>query len=182
VSIKQNHPKARSISCIFTEVLSYHSGPRQGPGTLGIDVTSIIQASKEIAVPARVVDFGWVLCRMPIEDTLFSFTDSQRQLIPVWTGFNIQQNFPQFIQCCRDLYKLLTNSDNMMSLLFSIKRSTPLRCCGRTRISFRDWLSGLALFTPSVPCCYWQTIWRCRACATTELDTRIRYTHSLLMM
>lgn len=92
MSIKQNHPKARSISCFSTEVLPYHSGPRQGPGTLGIDVTSIIQDSKEIAVPARVVDFGWVLCRMPIEDTLFSFTDSQRQVIPAWTGFNMLRN------------------------------------------------------------------------------------------
>lgn len=92
MSIKQNHPKARSISCISTEVLPYHSGTQQGPGTLGIDVTSIIQASKEIAVPARVVDFGWVLCRMPIEDTLFSFTDSQQQVIPAWTGFNTLRN------------------------------------------------------------------------------------------
>ena len=65
----------------------------------------------------------------------------------------VPQSFPQFIQCCRDLYKLLTSSDNMMSLSFSIKRSTQrlLRCCGKTRISFNDWLSGLALFTPSVP-------------------------------
>ena len=52
----------------------------------------MIQASKEIAVPARVVDFGWVLCRMPIEDTLFSFADSQRQVIPAWTGFNMLRN------------------------------------------------------------------------------------------
>lgn len=68
MSIKQHHPKARSITCISTDVLPYHSGPRQGPGALQIDVNSIIQTSSEIAVPARLVDFGWVLCRMRIED------------------------------------------------------------------------------------------------------------------
>lgn len=87
--INQNRSKNRSVTCIFTDVLPYHSGPRQGPGTLEIDVTVIKQASPEVAVYARVIDFGWMLCRMPIEDTLFSLADSQRQVIPAWTGFNM---------------------------------------------------------------------------------------------
>lgn len=87
--INQNRSKNRSVTCIFTDVLPYHSGPRQGPGTLEIDVTVIKQASPEVAVYARVIDFGWMLCRMLVEDALFSLADSQRQVIPARTGFNM---------------------------------------------------------------------------------------------
>ena len=85
----QNRSKNRSISCISTDVLPYHSGPRQGPDALEIDVTTIKQASPKIAVYARVIDFGWILCRIPIEDTLFSLAQNQRQVIPAWSGFNV---------------------------------------------------------------------------------------------
>ena len=88
-SNNQNHSKNRSISCISTDVLPYHSGPRQGPDALQIDVTTIKQASPEIADYARVIDFGWILCRMPIENTLFSLAQNQRQVIPAWSGFNV---------------------------------------------------------------------------------------------
>ena len=63
-SNNQNRSKKRSISCISTDVLPYHSGPRQGPDTLETDLTTIKQASPEIAAYARVIDFGWILCRM----------------------------------------------------------------------------------------------------------------------
>ncbi|XP_078353866.1 uncharacterized protein LOC144638547 [Oculina patagonica] len=89
ISNNQNRSKNRSITCISTDVLPYHSGPRLGPGTLEIDVNSIKQASPEVAVYARVIDFGWILCRMPIEDTLFSSAENERQVIPAWSGFNM---------------------------------------------------------------------------------------------
>ena len=85
-SNNQNRSKKRSISCISTDVLPYHLGPRR----LKIDLTTIKQASPEIAAYARVIDFGWILCRMPSKDTLFSLEDNQRQVIPAWSGFNIK--------------------------------------------------------------------------------------------
>ena len=55
-----------------------------------IDPTTIKQAFPEIAAYTRLIDFGWILCRMPIKDTLFSLEDNQRQVIPAWLGFNIK--------------------------------------------------------------------------------------------
>ena len=89
MSINQNRSKNRSITCIPTDVLPYHSGPRKGPSMLAIDVATVTQASPEVTAYARIIDFGWMLCRRPIEDTLFSATESQRQVIPAWTGFNM---------------------------------------------------------------------------------------------
>lgn len=88
IPVNRNRPKNRSITCIPTDVLPYHPGPRQGPSTIDMDVSMVTQASPEVAAYARVIDFGWILCRMPIAGTLFSLADSQCQVIPAWTGFN----------------------------------------------------------------------------------------------
>lgn len=37
---------------------------------------------------AKLVDFGWMLCRLSFEDTLFD-CQGQEQVIPAWTGFNV---------------------------------------------------------------------------------------------
>ena len=79
----------RSITCIPSDVLPCHSGPRKGPSMLAIDVATVKQASPEVTAYPRIIDFGWMLCRRPIEDTLFSATESQRQVIPAWKGFNM---------------------------------------------------------------------------------------------
>lgn len=76
-SVNHNRSKNRSITCIPTDVLPYHSGPRRGPNSLNIDVSTVTQASPDAAAYARVIDFGWMLCRQPIEDTLFSCRQSR---------------------------------------------------------------------------------------------------------
>ena len=121
MSIKQHHPKARSITCIFSDVLPYHSGPCQGPGALEIDVNSIIQTSSEIALPARLVDFGWVLCRMRIEDNLSSIADSQRQLISAWTGFNTLRNENSIPRECSISYcQVIEASPTELSTVYTV--------------------------------------------------------------
>ena len=47
-------------------------------------------SNPDIRAYARSIDFGWMLCRQPIEDNLFPFASDQSQVIPAWTGFNIK--------------------------------------------------------------------------------------------
>ena len=37
---------------------------------------------------SRKIDFGWILSRLPLKDTLFQVDENQSQVIPAWTGFN----------------------------------------------------------------------------------------------
>lgn len=174
-SNNQNRSKKRSISCISTDVLPYHSGPRQGPDRLEIDLTTIKQASPEIAAYARVIDFGWILCRMSIKDTLFSLEDNQRQVIPAWSGFNIklrEDSVPR--ECSVGYCQVIEASPTELPTVYTVLQRSlqmadqlgqhdvivvfdqaiyakALEVLGRTRTSFSDWLSGLAPFIPSVP-------------------------------
>lgn len=83
------HTKRRSVTGISTDVLPYHSGRRQGPSPVAIDVNTVLQRTPEDSQYARVIDFGWMLCRKAFEDTLFTSIEDQRQVIPAWTSFNI---------------------------------------------------------------------------------------------
>ena len=82
--------RSRTLTYIPTDVLPFHSGPRQGPSPFHIGVHDVITSNPNISAYARSIDFGWMLCRQPIEDNLFSFANDQSQVIPAWTGFNIK--------------------------------------------------------------------------------------------
>ena len=86
----QPHTKRRSVTGVSTDVLPYHSGRRQGPSPVDIDVNMVMQRTLEDSQYARVIDFGWMLCRQQFGDTLFTLATDQRQVIPAWTSFNIR--------------------------------------------------------------------------------------------
>ena len=50
----------------------------------------VITSNPDISAYTRSIDFGWMLCRQPIEDNLFPFASDQSQVIPAWTRFNIK--------------------------------------------------------------------------------------------
>ncbi|KAK2561691.1 hypothetical protein P5673_015048 [Acropora cervicornis] len=78
--------RSRTLTYIPTDVLPFHSGPRQGPSPFDIGVHDVITSNPDISAYARSIDFGWMLCRQPIEDNLFPFASDQSQVIPAWTG------------------------------------------------------------------------------------------------
>ena len=82
--------RSRTLTYIPTDVQPFHSGPRQGPSPFHIGVHDVIASNPDISAYARSIDFGWMLCRQPIEDNLFPFASDQSQVIPAWTGFNIK--------------------------------------------------------------------------------------------
>ena len=82
--------RSRTLTYIPTDVLPFHSGPRQGPSPFDIGVHDVITSNPDVSAYARSIDFGWMLCRQPIEDNLFPFASDQSQVIPAWTGFNIK--------------------------------------------------------------------------------------------
>ena len=86
----QPHTKRHSVTGVSTDVLPYHSGRRQGPSPVDIDVNMVMQRTLEDSQYARVIDFGWMLCRQQFGDTLFTLATDQRQVIPAWTSFNIR--------------------------------------------------------------------------------------------
>ena len=86
----QPHTKHRSVTGVSTDVLPYHSGRQQGPSPVDIDVNMVMQRTLEDSQYARVIDFGWMLCRQQFGDTLFTLATDQRQVIPAWTSFNIR--------------------------------------------------------------------------------------------
>lgn len=82
--------QSRTLTYIPTDVLPFHSGPRQGPSQFHIAVHDVITSNPNTGAYARSINFGWMLCRQPLEDNLFTFASDQSQVIPAWTGFNIQ--------------------------------------------------------------------------------------------
>lgn len=87
---RPRRPKNRSLNLIPTDVLPYHSGNRQGPCPLNIHVADIVEFKPETGAYARIIDFGWMICRQPVQDTIFTVEASQTQVIPAWAGFNIK--------------------------------------------------------------------------------------------
>ena len=77
------------MTYIPTDELPFHSGPRQGPSRFHIGVRDVLTTNPDTGAYARLIDFGWMLCRQPIEDNLFTLASDQDQVIPAWTGFNI---------------------------------------------------------------------------------------------
>lgn len=53
-----------------------------------ININQVIQTIPETTQRARSIDFGWMLCRQPLEDSLFALSAENLQVIPAWTAFN----------------------------------------------------------------------------------------------
>ena len=86
--------KKCSLNVIPADVLLYHSGNRQGPCAVNIPIAHIVEFIPETGAYARAIDFGWVMGRQAIQDTIFTFDTDRGQVIPAWTCFDIklQQN------------------------------------------------------------------------------------------
>ena len=114
--------RSRTLTYIPTDVLPFHSGPRQGPSQFHIAVHDVITSNPNTGAYARSIDFGWMLCRQPIEDNLFTFASDQSQVIPAWTGFNIklrQEDVPREspIGYCQIIDASLTEIPTVYTLL-----------------------------------------------------------------
>ena len=90
IQVEEAHPKKRTVTHIATDVIPYHSGRRQGPAALQINLNQVIQSIPETTQIARRIDFAWMLCRQPLEDSLFAVSTEHPQVIPAWTAFNIK--------------------------------------------------------------------------------------------
>ena len=55
-----------------------------------ININQVIQTITETTQRARLIDFGWILCRQPLEDSLFALSVEHPQVVPAWTAFNIK--------------------------------------------------------------------------------------------
>ena len=91
VQVEEAHPEKRTVTHIATDVIPYHSGRRQGPAVVRININQVIQAIPETTQRARLIDFGWILCRQPLEDSLFALSVEHPQVIPAWTAFNTRE-------------------------------------------------------------------------------------------
>ena len=53
--------RSRTLTYVPTDVLPFHSGPRQGPSLFHIDVHDVITSNPDIsAYAARSINFGWM--------------------------------------------------------------------------------------------------------------------------
>lgn len=50
----------------------------------------MIQSIPETTQRARSIDFAWMVCRQPFEDSLFALSAEHPQVIPAWMAFNIK--------------------------------------------------------------------------------------------
>lgn len=55
-----------------------------------ININQLIQNISETTQRACSIDFGWMLCRQPLEDSLFALCAEHPQVTPAWTAFNIK--------------------------------------------------------------------------------------------
>lgn len=85
----QPRSKRRSISNVSEDVLPYHSGCRQSPRPVNIDVNTLIRRNPQERKSPTIKDFAWMLCRRPCQDTFWETDEDQQQTVPAWTGFNM---------------------------------------------------------------------------------------------
>ena len=57
---------------------------------MNVDTKLITEQDSQITQRVRLIDYGWMICRQPWEDTIFTVSNEQQQVIPAWTGFNIK--------------------------------------------------------------------------------------------
>ena len=89
IQVEEAHPEKRTVTHIATDAIPYHSGRRQGPAAVRININQV-SSIPETTQRAPLIDFGWILCRQPLEDSLFALSVEHPQVIPAWTVFNIK--------------------------------------------------------------------------------------------
>lgn len=62
IQVEEAHPKKRTVTHIATDVIPYHSGHRQGPAALQINLNQVIKSIPETAQRACSIDLAWMLC------------------------------------------------------------------------------------------------------------------------
>ena len=172
MAAKESRPKRnRTLTYIPTDVLPFHSGPRQGPSQFHIGVQDVIMTNPDTRAYARSIDFGWMLCRQPIDNSIFTLANDRSQVIPAWTAFNIklkQKDVPResSIGYCQvidasptempTVYNLLQRSlqiadqlgqQNVIIVLDQAITLKLLKSSGKTKKHFSASLLGWALFT-----------------------------------
>lgn len=113
--------KKRTIEGVNSDVLPYHSGKRRGPNPIQIDVTQILQTDSGVSKYARVKDFGWLLCRQPLEDTPFILSDNEKQVIPAWAAFNAsleEEKIPR--ECCVGYCPVIEASPTELPTVYTV--------------------------------------------------------------
>ena len=55
-----------------------------------ININQVIQTTPETKQRACSIDFGWMLCQQPLEDSLFALPAEHLQVILAWIVFNIK--------------------------------------------------------------------------------------------
>lgn len=90
----QPKSKKRSVEAVSTNLAPYNSCRRKGPPAANITLDEVITIDQDVSLHARLVDFGWMLCRHPVQDTLFDVSTDKCQTIPSWTGFNTMLQEP----------------------------------------------------------------------------------------
>lgn len=122
IAAEKPRSKNRSLTCISAELLPFHSGTRQGPSPFNMSVREIIELDPQTGAYARAIDFGWMLCRQPIQDSLFAFASDRSQVMSAWTGFNIRlqkEHIPResSIGCCQVIDASPTEMPTVYTLL-----------------------------------------------------------------
>lgn len=121
VDQNEKRPKKRSVTHISTDVLPYHSGRREGPTAININLNQVTLTIPGTTQKARQMDFGWLLCRQPLQDSMFTICDDQRQIIPAWTGFNTklqQEEIPR--ECSVGYCPVIESSPTELPTVYTI--------------------------------------------------------------
>lgn len=119
----QPRNKRRSVTGVSTDVLPFHSGRRKGPSPRDIDVNILTQTTPQDIQYARVIDFGWMLCRQAFEDTVFSLAEDIPQVVPAWTSFNIKlhaSDVPR--ECCVGYCPVIEASPTELPTVYTLLR------------------------------------------------------------
>ena len=90
IQVEEAHLKKPTVTLIATDLIPYHSGRRQGPAAVQININQKIQTIPETTQRAHSIDSGWMLRRQPLEDSLSALPAEHPQVIPAWTAFNIK--------------------------------------------------------------------------------------------
>ena len=123
---RERSKKKRSFSGIHSDLVPYHSGRREEPPAFNIGVQQVIVPVPGVLEQAHLIDFGWMLCRQPVEDTLFDNLDGQHQVIPSWTAFNMMLQEPHR-ECSVGYCPVIEASPTELPTVFNIlKKSTQM--------------------------------------------------------
>ena len=121
----QPRSKRRSVTGIHTEVLPYNSGRRKGPNPVTANENTILKSDPDVVEYAHLLDFGWLLCRLPLQDTLFDYNDVQQQVLPSWSAFNADLKSSNMHRECQVNYcPVVEASPTELSTVFTVLKNT----------------------------------------------------------